>query len=271
MWKLRTRRLASFVVTSILVAITWYIAKLIENRFGRPDFFTGYSLTACIALLFLLTLRKKLLVLRLGPISGWLQAHQYIGLFAVAVFFMHTGWPIHGWFESLLAATFLFISIGGMITWYLNRTIPKKLSILGSDVILEDIPTLRHRIAEQAYSIAVTSAGKIETATLAEHYGAKLVQFFQRPRSLAYVLIPSGRLRRKHIEALERLDRYLGEEGRSIRVEMCRLVRSKDDLDYQNAMQRRLKLWSALHQSCIWLFLVLLAMHIVLAHRFHGA
>ncbi len=44
---------------------------------------------------------------------------------------------------------------------------------------------------------------------------------------------PNGRLRRRHVDELERLDRYLSDEGRSARSQLCRLVQEKDDLDYQ--------------------------------------
>ncbi len=268
---LRSRRIFSIAVTSIALLAAWQGDRWFDDHLQRPDFYSGYMLLAATLLLFLLAVRKKLIVLRLGPVSGWLQMHQYAGIFALGVFVLHTGWPIQGRMETVLAACFLFISFSGLVTWYLNRTVPKRMRVAGPAHILEDSPNLRNRLAQQAYAVALTAAARAESASLAEHYTSRLVAFFQQPRSLAYVLIPNGRMRRLHLDSLERLDRYLGPDGRKARIEMSQLVQAKDDLDFQDAMQKRLRLWKSLHTSMLWFFGFLVAVHVILAHRFHGA
>ena len=268
---LRTRRIFSIVFTAAALLTAWEGNRWLDDHLERSDFYTGYILVVAVGMLFLLSIRKKLLVLNLGPVSGWLQAHQYIGVFALGIFVMHCGWPIYGIMETILASTFLFISGSGLITWYLNRTIPKKLRVAGKAHILEETPAIRNQLAQRAYAVAITAAGRAESASLAEHYGNQLVAFFQQPRSLAYLLVPTGRIRRSHLDSLERLDRYLGPNGRTARQEMSQLVQEKDDLDFQEAMQKRLRIWKSLHTTMLWLFAILVAIHVVLAHRFHGA
>ncbi len=165
---------------------------------------------------------------------------------------------------------FLVHSGSGLLGWYLNRTTPKKLSVIGHEFILEDIPGIRQQLAERAYAIAIAAAGRLESTALAEHYGKYLVPFFQGKRSLSYALIPTGRLRRQHLENLERLDRYLNSEGRASRNQMSALVQAKDDLDFQLALQRRLRTWVIFHVMFVWFFVFLSIVHGVLAHRFHG-
>ncbi len=264
------RRLAPWAMTALAIWLVWKGMEIAENRLGRSDFASGYTLAAACTLLFLLSARKKLLVLPLGRVSFWLQAHQYFGVFALAIFFLHVGWPIRGWMESVLASVFLFISGSGLLGWYLNRTTPKKLSVIGHEFILEDIPGIRQQLAERAYAIAIAAAGRLESTALAEHYGKYLVPFFQGKRSLSYALIPTGRLRRQHLENLERLDRYLNSEGRASRNQMSALVQAKDDLDFQLALQRRLRTWVIFHVMFVWFFVFLSIVHGVLAHRFHG-
>ena len=264
------RRLAPWILTALAIYMVARGMQMAEDRLGRSDFSSGYTLAAACGLLFLLSARKKLLVLPLGRVSFWLQAHQYFGVFALAIFFLHVGWPIRGWMESVLAAVFLFISFSGLFGWYLNRTTPKKLSVIGKEFILEDIPSIRQQLAERAYAIAIAAAGRLESTALAEHYGKYLVPFFQGRRSLTYALVPTGRLRRHHLENLERLDRYLNSDGRESRNQMSALVQAKDDLDFQHALQRRLRTWVIFHVLFIWLFVFLSIVHAVLAHRFHG-
>ena len=265
-----TRRLVAWSLTALVLLCTYLWARHLENTFQRADWFTGFVLLAATSMLMLLSLRKKLIVLPLGRVSYWLQIHQYAGMFALVVYFMHAGIVIQGWMELGLASLFLFTSLSGIVHWYLNRIIPLRLRSAGQDRLLADLPELRHNLAVQAYAIAIEAAGKIGCAVLSEHYGKSLISFFQRPRSLAYAVLPSGRLKRQHLEELERLDRYLSDEGRNARNQLCQLVQDKDDLDFHEAMQRRLRIWNSLHLSVIWLLWIAIGLHVILAYRFHS-
>jgi hypothetical protein len=266
----RSRRAIAWTIVALAGLFTWWCGERIEDRLGQRGWFTGYALLALCLCMLLLSLRKRLLVLPLGRVAYWLQFHQYIGAFAMLVFIMHAGWTFHGVLETTLAIAFLLISFSGIVLAYLNRTCPRKLAAAGASPLIHDIPFLRRRIAQQAFRLALASAGKLESACLSEHYTRELVRFFQRPRTLAYCLIPTGRHRRRILGNLDRLDRYLDPPGRQQRDQMCQLVRAKDDLDFQWAMQQRLRWWQVVHVSLIWFFMVLMFLHALLVHRFHG-
>jgi hypothetical protein len=255
-----------FAVVCVCVGVQWN-----QDRLGRADFFTGYTLTAVCLGLLLLGVRKRLIVLPLGRVSYWAQAHNYLGVFGLATFLLHVRWPILGIMEQALAVVFLIIAGSGLLGWYLNRVTPKKLLVTGREVLLDDIPREQQAVAEKAYALALEAAGKIESATLAEFYTSKLAAYFQKQRSLAYAMIPTGRTRRHYIDQLSQLDRYLDADGRTARIRMCEFVQSKDDLDFAKAMQQRLRYWVIAHVGLLWLFLFLAAAHIWLAHRFHGS
>jgi hypothetical protein len=268
--KRRSSLFASLVTFAAVIAVGWS-ARASEQSLGRPDFVTGYTLAAACLLLLLLGIRKRLITLPLGRVSFWARAHNYIGVFGLAVFCFHIRWPILGFMEQVLAAIFLIISGSGLLGWYLNRVTPKKLLVTGKDILYDDIPREQQLVSERAYALAIEVAGKLESATLAEYYSAKLAGYFQKQRSLAYAIAPSGRVRRNHIDQLVQLDRYLDADGRSARARMCDLVQSKDDLDFAKAMQQRLRYWVVVHVSCLWLFIFLATAHVWLAHRFHGS
>lgn len=264
------RRLYAWSATLALLAIVAWIARGLHTTYQREDWFTGFVLLFALAGLMLLSLRKKLLALPLGRVSFWMQAHQYLGSFALAAFFLHAGLAIHGWMEGIMAFLFLFTSFSGIAHWYFNRTIPRRLRNAGPDHLLADMPSLKQNIAMEAYSIAIAAAGTLGSAVLSEHYRKSLADFFQQPRSIAYAVVPNGRLRRRHLDDLERLDRYLSDDGRSARSQMCSLVRHKDDLDFQEAMQLRLRFWNAIHVSAIGLLWLLVGLHVILVVRFQG-
>jgi len=250
----RTFRAILVTMLAILVAIV--LRQRFETNLGRPDFFSGYMLATACAGLMLLSMRKRLLVLPLGSVAIWQQIHQYLGLFAVASYLMHANLLVQGLFEITLAVLFWTISFSGILGWYINYSTPKRLVAAGPAVLRDDISSLRRRIAERAYSIALMAAGKLESSTLAEHYVQRLQAFFLKRRSLAYCLVPNGRQRRELLHDLDQMVRYLGPDGRSSQATLCQLVREKDDLDFQWAMQNRLRGWVIVHVSLVWAFLI---------------
>jgi hypothetical protein len=267
----RILRIALGLSLTILAGLAlWQAHAWSERALGRPEFLTGYSLLAVTLAMLLLSLRKRLLVLPLGRMAFWQQFHHYLGLFGMIAFVLHAGWTVHGILESMMAIQFWAISISGLCGWYLNYKTPKLLRSTAINVLREDILLRREELAQQAYTLALQAAGKLESATIAEHYLARLQGFFQRRRSLAYCLIPNGRKRRLLLDEIDQLGRYLGPVGVTSQTAMRQLVQQKDDLDFQWALQNRLRGWVIVHLSLIWSFYFVVACHIYTVYAFHG-
>lgn len=268
--RISTRSIRSISATALAVLLVYFFYQGFERNLGRTDYFSGYTLLATCSALMLLSMRKRLLVLPLGSVAIWQQIHQYLGLFAVAIFLMHTGFTVHGVFELALTLLFWIISLSGILGWYINYSTPKRMLAAGPAVLRDDIVMLRKQIAERAYTIALRCAGKLESATLSELYLQRLQTFFQRRRSLAYCLAPNGQQRRELMHDLDQMVRYLGPEGRSSQASLSQLVQEKDDLDFQWAMQNRLRGWVIVHVSLVWSFFILVACHVYMVYHFHG-
>jgi len=105
---------------------------------------------------------------------------------------------------------------------------------------------------------------------LGSFYRNYLNPFFSSRPSLAYVLMPSGVRRRRLLSGLKELDRYLESDGRNTAGRFAALVRSRDDLDYQYALQLRLRLWLVIH--CVFSVALIVGgiVHAVIAWRFAG-
>jgi hypothetical protein len=206
----------------------------------------------------------------LGPVSGWLQLHCYLGTFASFVFLTHIGWPIRGLFETLLAATFVFVAASGIVLAVQSRTTPKRLAAITRDYHLEQIPALRVAIANDAHAFALDSSHLGEGATLAEYYQGRLLPFFRAPRHWLYRLIPNGIKRRQLLRELQDLDRYLADKGIHRREMLAAMVRAKDDLDYHWALQTRLRMLIIAHVSLTGALALLIGVHVLLVYRYQG-
>ncbi len=107
----------------------------------------------------------------------------------------------------------------------------------GPSVLRDDMAQARRQMAERAYTIALQAAGKLESATLRNiiSQGFKLFS-----SALGRWLIAWRRQavkRRELLHDLDQLVRLPGPEGRSSHATLSQLVRERDDLDFQWAMQ----------------------------------
>lgn len=265
-------RIAYRLFPTTVVLVTVLLLRSLRNqtaaRLGNEQFATGYALACICVLLILLGLRKRILTVELGRVAVWQRTHHYLGLLSVGAYALHAGVLTTGWFESILAITFWAIALSGVLSWYINRTSPRMLRAAGGQILRHDIPAKMREVREQAYQLALSAAGKSDTASLADHFGNELSSFFTHRRSVWYRLSPTGIKRRRLLLGLENIDRYLSEDGRKQREQMSSFIQAKDDLDFQSAIQNRVRLCAAMHTWLLGAFCVMTLAHILIAHRF---
>lgn len=265
------RRIANSVGTASLCLVLLTYLQWQRHRLGHVGFTSGYLLLGTVIFLAAYNWRKKLSILPLGTSAFWLQLHIYVGFSSIVLFLAHIGlrWP-NGQFESILAGVFSVVAASGLYGLYLSRTVPRKISQLAGEVIYERVPVLRRQLAQAATRLAFTSVHATHSPTIAEFYAVKLSSFFERPRGAWYAVFPSSHRRRRLMAELSHLDRFFSEPEKKVSERFFTLIRKKDDLDYQYAMQRKLKVWLFVHVGLTYTLLVLAAFHTVLAHAFHG-
>lgn len=264
------KRVFASAFTLLVVATTAFGVWYADRTLGDHSMVSGWSLLAGVGSLYLLQLRKRFPGAPLGRVAMWLQVHVYTGTFACAVFLMHIGWPVRGIFEQCLAAIFVFVSVTGILLTYLSRSTPKRLAAIAEDHHLAQIPALQNGVASDAHHLALQSTSHGEGATLAEYYQRRLLPYFRSPRGFLFCIVPSGIRRRQLLREIGGLDRYLGDAGKVSAAQLATAVKVKDDLDYQYALQYRLKLFFMLHVSLTWSLALLIAVHVVLVLRFQG-
>ncbi len=267
----RRRRLVSLIVTVIALLIVVGIAWIQEGRLAHASFFTGSTVLGSILLLGLLGVRRRLPVLPLGSVSTWTQIHLYTGIFSAGVYVMHVPALIGGGvFECGLSIVFLLVTASGCYGIYASRTLPKRLTAVEGQHRFDRVAWHRGQIAEKARVLLDELNEQTGMRVLGSFYTNFLNPFFSSRPSFAYVLVPSGVRRRRLLSGLKELDRYLESDGRVTAGRFAALVRSRDDLDYQYALQLRLRLWLVIH--CVFSVALIVGgiVHAVMAWRFAG-
>lgn len=266
-WRRRVRQALLLVLAGSLTYLwlQWQAQQLV-----RASFTSGYVLLGLILVLAAYRWRKRFAPLhRWGSSATWLQFHVYIGFAAFFLFWLHVGfrWPM-GVLEQVLATIFLLICGSGFYGLYVTRTLPRKLTAIGGEVIYEQIPVHRRQLVSRAEALALDPQNQSEI--LLSFIEQRLLPFLTRGRSLYYLVFPNGKTRRALLSEVESLKRYLTPEHQACTSPLQRLIQDKDDLDFHQALQGRLKGWLFVHVCLTGVLLGLAALHTLLVHVFQG-
>ncbi len=236
----------------------------------RPtSFLSGWLLFVLMLALASYNIRKKLPFLPLGTSAGWLQFHIYAGLLTVVLFVLHSGLHVpNGVLEVTLALLYVAVAGSGIMGLALSRLLARRLAIHGEEVIFERIPAMRKHLRERAEELVERSVSETNSTVIADFHVSRLVPFFDGPRNFWGHLFESDRPRHTLLTALGALDRYLSTKEREYGGEIGSLIRGKDDLDHQDALQGTLKYWLFIHIPLTYSLLILSLVHAFLASAY---
>jgi hypothetical protein len=252
------------VIAAALIALVWLQGSSLQNA----RFTTGYALYATVVALIALHWRKQAPSLPLGRVSVWLQYHISLGYLAIVLFGLHVALRMPtGILGTALFSVFVIVVGSGLYGLYITRTVPRQLRLLSREAIYEEIPALQRQLAAQARRLIERAA---DSNSLVELYKTKLAPFFDLRRGLWYFVYPNSRRRRRLMAQLRELDRFVDKPRRNDCRELGRLLAEKDDLDFQAALQGKLKLWTFVHIGFSYSLLLLGLAHGIIAHAFQG-
>jgi len=265
------RRILGILLGAVVLLVVVVLAAAAEATLRQPAVISGWVLAGLALLLTLYNLRKKLAYPPLLRSSTWLQIHVYTGLLAFGVFFLHAGfrWP-GGVFDTVLYLLFLAVALTGIIGLLLSRSIPKRLTARGQEVIYERIPGYRRELAEEARQLVEDAVKQHDAVTLADFYRRRLLHFFAGPAHRVHHLLQSGRPLNKLLNELRARHRYMSEPEQSAASELETLIEAKDDLDYHHVLQGTLKLWLFVHVPLTYAMLACFVLHVLLIYSFKG-
>ncbi len=266
-----TRRWRNISITVVVAAILVGSHAVYDVALYDTAFLSGWLLLGLVVFLSLYSARKKITMLPIGASSTWLQVHVYAGLISVVLFVLHVGWRMpDGWFEAMFATVFVLVAGSGIIGIVLSRTIPKRLTRRGEEVIFERIPVYRAKLRDEAEAVVVQATGETKSSTIRDFYIERLASFFRGPHYVLPHLFASNRALFARLAEIDNVRRYLNAQEGEFVDELRWLVTKKDDLDFHYALQGALKAWLFIHVPLTFSLLVMAAVHLVLAYAFSG-
>lgn len=265
--KKRRTTLQFITLTLIIVCISYFstYAPVLLNHVVH----SGWTLFVLFTLLALYNVRKKLPYPSLFKSSSWLQFHVYGGCIATLVFFIHTGVQFpSGVFDTFLYWNVIFLVLSGFIGLWLTRTLPKRLTDIGQEVIYERIPQFRLQCLEQADQIILQTVEQHSNEALEEYYLHTLRPYLSEEPNCVVQFFSSNRNSHLINTELNNLKRYLNDAEKVVADELKEIVCRRADLDDHFAYQHILKSWLFFHIPLTFSLFVLAAMHLVLVYAF---
>ena len=267
----RLRRQLSLAVTIVALSMVTLIVWIQQSRLAHTSLFTGFLLLGSVFFLVLLGVRRRLPTLALGSVSNWTQIHIYAGLFSVGVYVLHVPALVgNGIFESGLSMLFLLVAASGFYGLFASRTIPKKLTAIDGQTRFDQFHWHRAQIRDKAAGLVGELSEHTSAGVIGSLYASQLGPYFASSPSLSYLIFPTGRRRRALLAGLKEIDRYIEAEGRTSAGRFAALVRYRDDVDYQYALQLRLRLWIVFHSLLSIALIACGIVHATVAWRFVG-
>jgi hypothetical protein len=240
-----------------------------EERYWTPEHGFGYALgvggTACMLLLLLYSLRKRLAPLRsLGRLRHWLGVHMALGLLGPIAILLHANFRLGSLNSNVALACALTVSASGIVGRLIYPKIHHGLSGRRTSLreLREAVESMREALdaSRRASPGGESSLRDLESLALERPVGlaASLRRFLIVGRRARIARRDAGRALRRAAaspadarRAARELDAYLGALRRVARF---------------SAYERLFSLWHAFHLPLCFLLFGAAAVHVVAVH-----
>jgi hypothetical protein len=255
--------ITGLVVVSMLAFFAW---RLFQVSLRPDSIATGLLLFFLVLALTIFNARKKLPFLPLVRAATWLQIHIYAGWFCLFVFLLHIHFRIpRGSFELTLAIIFCIVILSGIVGLYISRELPPRMARSGEALLYERMPGFRRHIQHNVEDLIRKAESETESSTLGNFYVERLRHFFARVPSAFSALARAEPGLHPLMGEMNALNRYLDDREKAIANEIRDWIETKQNLDFQYAAQRLLKLWLFVHIPFTYSLILLGFAHGVIA------
>lgn len=263
---LLVRRLACTGGLILVSAVTFLGWTALRASLRPHAIYTGLLLLALIFVLTFFNARKKLPFLPLISASVWLQVHIYLGWFCLFVFLLHGRLRMPGGALELTLAIVFGVVIGsGIFGLYISRQIPPRMTRSGEALLFDRIPAFRAQINNTVEQLVRKAEAETDSSTLGDFYVERLRRFFMRVPNALTALGAADRGLQSILAEIDALHRYLNDKEKLIALDIRDWVETKQNLDFQYASQRLLRLWLFVHIPATYSLIILGVAHGIVA------
>lgn len=256
------------VWSGLLLFLAGVYAVAVVSPYRAP-FLSGWLLFLLVLILVTYNLLKRISFPSPETSPDWFRMHVSAGLLTIGLFILHIGPRVpDGPLEITLALLYAAGAGSGLVGLVLTRVLPRRLATQGEHVTFERIPGMRDRLREKVETIVERTVSEEHSTTLADFYDRRLASFLDGPRNYWGHLFASAGSRRALLAELGALGPSLGGKERESAEELGDLIRMKNALDFQEALQGTLKYWLFIHIPLSYSLLILALVHAIVVSAY---
>lgn len=163
---------------------SWFLGTLLVTLAGAAAYFPYAALTpggprggTLIGLLYgifgmgmilfagFLSVRKKLLLLRIGPVSWWMKGHLWLGLLSLPVILLHAAFSFGGTLTTILMVLLMVVVGSGLLGAFVQHALPAAMAAeIPDEKTYETIARARANLRSEAYELVWAASGPLPEA-----------------------------------------------------------------------------------------------------------
>ena len=228
----------------------------------------------------LLSLRKRVVLWRIGSVQSWLRAHIWLTLLTIPLVLLHSGFRLGAPMTTLLMALYAIVMVSGIYGLFLQHQVPLIMKErLPNETVYEQIPHIRSQLALAAENLCASfkasavvltplpaaSSGESSAPVTDPESEAALIAFLEDQ------VIPYLRARHGHRSPLGDAS-YSGDTFRFVKLRVADSYHGEVEeieawcdqrrmLDLQIRLHHWLHVWLFVHVPFSFLLLLLTAWH----------
>jgi hypothetical protein len=270
------------LIAAISGALLW-IVWIYGNGLRDPRYLDGWVLAGgmSVQLYFHFAIKTA----RLSPKSAkrWRKIHIFLGYLLIAAFISHSDFSLpDSGFEWALWSGFVLVAVSGIFGAYLAWSLKAKGRI-DESITYDRIPTLRAELARDVHAAVADTEpataqitlpglpplpGLPHDAWIMDLYSNHLRKFFQGPRNFTAHLIGSQRPLNQLTDEIDKLSRYVDQQGQERLAAIKNLVVEKDRLDFARVYLGLTRGWLFVHVPVTYALIALTVLHVLVVYSF---
>jgi hypothetical protein len=128
----------------------WLVQKTSEHRsVGGTPLGLTYGAIAFAIFIFatLFSVRKRVVLWRLGTLQRWMRSHIWLTLLTIPLVLFHSGFRLGGPMTTLLIALYVIVMVSGIYGLALQHQMPRIMKErLPAETVFEQIPHIREQV-----------------------------------------------------------------------------------------------------------------------------
>jgi hypothetical protein len=163
----RTWALASALALTLAVIVYLpYASGSVPPSGGSPlGLAYGIAGFGAMAIVTLLSLRKKFPIWRIGRTQSWMRAHLWLGALSLPLILLHAGLLFGHGLTSVLMWLFAAVYASGVFGAWLQHTMPRRIMRdVPMETIYDQIAHVREQLLDEADTVVADASGKLQVS-----------------------------------------------------------------------------------------------------------